>query len=313
MIGQLVFLAFAVGAVTAAGLAYHWHVRKRAIPDPSRRARARARLRKIKSRIVLFNVASVLLVLALLMVLMVCAFEVLRDSRWRWLLILLIWPMVGVLAHILRSVHEGRCRAWFDRLTGRDHLLCPDCHHYLADVGDEGRCPQCGYTYTPDVLREDWSDVQRLSRVESPMLPRKQRASARFCKINPWSGYWPYAILLVAVVCLTTAVIQALSSSGLPTDRSTFVFCGVPVLLVAFFCWGLFRRSQFVERLEREKYLICPDCHYSLLAHSGGGRCPECGYAFTPESLVRDWKDVLVFYTFVPSYDWSEPAQGPHC
>ncbi len=51
-------------------------------------------------------------------------------------------------------------------------------------------------------------------------------------------------------------------------------------------------RKHLFDRLEREGFLVCPDCHYSLAGHAGGGRCPECGYAFTPESVVADWSAV---------------------
>lgn len=66
----------------------------------------------------------------------------------------------------------------------------------------------------------------------------------------------------------------------------------VTILTFAEMNINLWREKRFYDRLEREEHLICPDCHYSLAGHTAGGHCPECGYTFTPESLVEDWTDV---------------------
>ncbi len=71
-----------------------------------------------------------------------------------------------------------------------------------------------------------------------------------------------------------------------------YPLCIGVVLVTAWSVLNLWREKRFFDRLEREEHLICPDCHYSLEGHAAGGHCPECGYTFTPESLVEDWTDV---------------------
>jgi fatty acid desaturase len=66
---------------------------------------------------------------------------------------------------------------------------------------------------------------------------------------------------------------------------------------------GAARQKRFLERLMRHNYLVCPDCHYSLIGHMEGGNCPECGYGFTAESLVEDWADVTRIMGYRTSRD----------
>jgi len=66
---------------------------------------------------------------------------------------------------------------------------------------------------------------------------------------------------------------------------------GLPILFAAD-AISYWRVRAFHRRIERESFRICPDCYYSLAGHAEGGHCPECGYTFTPESLIEDWQDV---------------------
>ena len=66
--------------------------------------------------------------------------------------------------------------------------------------------------------------------------------------------------------------------------------------MVAVRALGGHRQQRFFSQLERQDYLICPDCHYYLRGHAEGGQCPECGHSFTPESLRADWDDMVASY-----------------
>jgi len=122
--------------------------------------------------------------------------------------------------------------------------------------------------------------------------PRRQKALARKRRLSPMSGY----VGLVPLVFVTVLLLFDVSVNrlGAPWLGGFLSLCVLALLglIGAGFVWGLLRRRRFFRRLEKRDFLVCPDCHYSLVAHAAGGRCPECGYAFTPESLLQDWRDV---------------------
>jgi hypothetical protein len=80
-----------------------------------------------------------------------------------------------------------------------------------------------------------------------------------------------------------------------PPARVLWLTAGCAALVILPSLGGIVRRRyrrKFLRRVERESFLVCLNCHYSVKGHPEGGRCPECGTPFTPESLRQTWKDV---------------------
>ncbi|MBN1343420.1 MAG: hypothetical protein JXQ73_12105 [Phycisphaerae bacterium] len=108
-------------------------------------------------------------------------------------------------------------------------------------------------------------------------------------------AWWPVPVM-VAVTVLSPKWIQ-----GLP--RMLLFSALMLLVIVVMILQPLMihrRRKRFFLHLESQANMLCPDCHYRLDAHRQGGRCPECAYAFTPESLNQDWADVKAISEFAP-------------
>ncbi len=133
---------------------------------------------------------------------------------------------------------------------------------------------------------------------------RRSKARARRRKV-PGSGPWNFVAFLI-IGSLWGGIFLpyefgvpfpvTVDFSSAVTFRLIAVVSYLETVVVAFaFAWSFlsfWREKRFFDCVEREEHLICPDCHYSLEGHAAGGHCPECGYTFTPESLLEDWADV---------------------
>ncbi len=63
----------------------------------------------------------------------------------------------------------------------------------------------------------------------------------------------------------------------------------IAVMFLVIHTW-LESKIRGVNRtMARSSWMICPSCRYELEGLSSKGVCPECGDAYTTESLARAW------------------------
>jgi len=132
---------------------------------------------------------------------------------------------------------------------------------------------------------------------------KRQRAAAR---LRPIMGYSPVLRFLdvnqINLILMSTLCLPAITGwKAIPMWISPGITVVFVILGLVWFVRTRRRVSRFFDGLARQEFLICPDCHYALVAHAQGGRCPECGYAFTPETLQADWADVKVLARPLPA------------
>jgi hypothetical protein len=66
-----------------------------------------------------------------------------------------------------------------------------------------------------------------------------------------------------------------------------------PCLIIAIIAWRFWREGLLRRRAEACGYLVCDDCTYDLRGVETGV-CPECGQAFTADTLKERWTEAGV-------------------
>jgi hypothetical protein len=99
--------------------------------------------------------------------------------------------------------------------------------------------------------------------------------------------------LLVIGLCLGVFVpVLNVAAPGLGVVSSLIFDASILMIVVgATIMWR--RKLDFQARLRRDAWRICPHCLYSLQGLADMGICPECGGAYSPQSLQNDWRRVM--------------------
>ncbi|MBN1344881.1 MAG: hypothetical protein JXQ73_19460 [Phycisphaerae bacterium] len=138
--------------------------------------------------------------------------------------------------------------------------------------------------------------LRRVAERSSKDARRRQAARIRMSKIHSLSTFWRLAPLLLIATFLLVLMLPVLGRVRFTLRLGPAGwFLLMALVLVGGYgllFWNRLRARRFFEAVRGADHLVCPECHYSLLAHTQGGRCPECGYAFDPRTLHEDWKDI---------------------
>ncbi|MBN1343417.1 MAG: hypothetical protein JXQ73_12090 [Phycisphaerae bacterium] len=140
--------------------------------------------------------------------------------------------------------------------------------------------------------------VSGLLRQPRPGVSDTERADGAFRRLHSVDGYVRHRyIMRGCLIAFFTAALIVLAKRVIPgitfsTEAGAFVMSSALLAGIAGRHLVRYRREKFFRRVRALDHLTCPDCHHRLDTHREGGACPECGYAFTPESLRQDWEDV---------------------
>lgn len=228
---------------------------------------------------------------------------VVDASRLDWLrddgLAIVLGSLVASVILTIRKMrreYAGIERAGFMR--------CPGC---LAEIpaptvtgDDEIACPGCAQRYGTDELRQTWRRVY--GKTAQWGVWKFDRAARR--RIGRRRVFLCGAGFVMAATIITLGTIHhAMSMSNhratLPTPiAGLFFVCalGIPLVFLVEAGASLMLDSGRAARvrgpLRETRGRLCPACLHDLRGIGDAGQCPECGEAFTRDSLADWWGSV---------------------
>lgn len=116
-----------------------------------------------------------------------------------------------------------------------------------------------------------------------------ERQWARCCHIYVSYGRVRIALIAVTLVVATLSVI--FQSYSVPGRRVLSILC--LVLIVLSVVAGRWRRRRIGRHIRASDYRVCPQCRYLLAGLPDAGRCPECGFEYSKDILIKYWEGAL--------------------
>lgn len=182
-----------------------------------------------------------------------------------------------------------RDRRDFSLIEKGGFCTCPECLGSLpalAEPESQACCSTCGERYSMPWLEETW----KLS------YAHVGAAGKGYAVWQPDRGARRIGIFL-GIVLLGVALAYWTLRGVVPWISSPLVIgIGVGlVVIAALACAGAvairsgYHHSRMIA-LRAHGYRFCPDCGYDLRDSDTEGPCPECGVAYSPESLQRRWE-----------------------